>query len=480
MRHGALRTGAFVLALGCAANAVAVAAAPATAARPANGACRGTAKPAIGGLDLLELQISYTTLLARYYLPVDPAVVVRGAREAIASQLKQCGIADTRRLAYDPRQDGSERIDTDFLMAVTRYGTRVNAKALLQATIAGELGALHDPYTLLFRPTQFKAFNRFLQGDRFGGVGLVLDDSGARPRVATVIPGAPAALAGMKSGDVLTAIDGAPADRLTLAALRDALRGKPGTTVRLNVERDGAALPLPLVLTRAVVTDPQVLTHMIGADVGYVQLTRFGDGAAKQVADAVAGLGSRGATSYVLDLRDNGGGYGDAATGVASVFIASGTIYSTRERTGPARVDRASGASVFHAPLAVLVNHDTASAAEIVAGALQDDRTATIVGATTYGKGVVQSVFPLPDGAAIKMTTSRYFTPSGRSIDHVGIVPDIAVPEPADAHLGDPARDPQLARALAALAAATPAAVSTASAEASPAPPAAATAPGVP
>ena len=158
----------------------------------------------------------------------------------------------------------------------------------------------------------------------------------------------------------------------------------------------------------------------------------------------------------MLDVRGNGGGYGDEATAVASAFIGAGPIFTPRERSGVTSVARASGRADFHAPLAVLVDGDTASAAEIVAGAVQDDRAGTLVGQRTFGKGLVQSIFPLPDGSALKVTTARYTTPAGRDIDRVGIVPDVVMPEPADSVRGDPAADPQLARALDIARAATP------------------------
>jgi carboxyl-terminal processing protease len=146
-------------------------------------------------------------------------------------------------------------------------------------------------------------------------------------------------------------------------------------------------------------------------------------------------------------LRANGGGYGDEATAVASAFV-TGPVFTTRERGGATTVAAATGKPTWTGPLAVLVDGDTASAAEIVAGAIQDDGAGTLVGTRTFGKGVVQSVFPLPDGSAVKLTTARYTTPKGRDIDKVGITPDVPIAEPPGSTVGDPETDPQLARGL--------------------------------
>lgn len=389
-------------------------------------------------------------MLARYYRPVAPRTLVDGARTGIAAELQARGIRDAR-LPFTPARvgfdQGSDDIDDMVLRSLLRYGARVDGHGLVQAAVAGELASVRDPYTLLFRPPQFRTFNAFLGNATFGGIGVVLDYDAATGRapIERVLPGGPAQAAGLRSGDALTAVDGKPVGELGGAALRDALRGKVGTTVHVDVVREGATASY--VLVRAQVRDPEVRSELFGST-GYLALSRFGTGAADELQGALAELGTRGARAFVLDLRGNGGGYGEEATAVASAFIASGTIYSALERNGAATVSRATGTSKFHAPLAVLVDGDTASAAEIVAGAIQDDGAGTLVGTRTFGKGLVQSVFPLPDGSAIKMTTARYTTPKGRNIDRVGIEPDVVVAQPPGSTPGNPATDPQLARAL--------------------------------
>jgi carboxyl-terminal processing protease len=431
--------------------ALACALALAFAALPASA---GAEAASISPLDLIELQISYTTLLARYYKTIPPRTLADGARTGVAAELIACGIAAAN-VPYPPARidtgTASDYIDGIVLRTLARYGRRVDGHRLTAAAVAGELAALHDPYTLLFRPPQFAKFNAYLGKEKFGGIGAVLsyDEATGKAPVERVVPGGPAALAGLRAGDSIERVGAANVRALGAAGLRDALRGKIGTKLTLEFERGGTAQTLELV--RAEIRDPQVETRRFG-DVGYVRLDRFGDRAGSELAASLGDLRSGGARAFVLDLRANGGGFGDEATAVASDFIARGPIFTTRERTGPPVVARANGRAGPPAPLAVLVDGDTASAAEIVAGAIQDDAVGTIVGTRTFGKGVVQSIFPLPDGSALKVTTARYTTPKGRDIDRVGIVPDVVVAEPRGAVEGDPATDPQLAAALAVLA----------------------------
>jgi carboxyl-terminal processing protease len=413
----------------------------------------GAQSASISPLDLIELQISYTTLLARYYKPVTPSTLAGGARTGVAAELLTHGIAGADLPYPRARADAGTQgdyIDGLVLRSLARYGSRLDGHRLTQAAVAGELAALHDPYSLLFRPPELHEFNAFLGNGKFGGIGAVLsyDAATGGASVERVLPEGPAAAAGLRAGDVIGRVDGRSVRELGAVGLRAALRGTIGSPV--TVEFGRAGVERTVVLERAAVRDPEVETKRFD-DVGYVRLARFGDRAGSEVAAAMTDLRANGARRFVLDLRANGGGYGDEATAVASAFIARGPIFTTRERTGAPVVAVADGKAGPEAPLAVLVDGDTASAAEIVAGAIQDDGRGIIVGARTFGKGVVQSLFPLPDGSALKVTTARYTTPKGRDIDRVGIVPDVPIAEPAGARQGDPATDPQLAAALTAV-----------------------------
>ncbi|MBD5606429.1 MAG: S41 family peptidase [Candidatus Eremiobacteraeota bacterium] len=401
-------------------------------------------------LDFLELQIVYTTILARYERKVAPRVLVDGARVGVAAALIASGIRDAN-LPFTPaRVDagaGEDLVDALVLRQLARYGTRLDAHRLVQAAVAGELAALDDPYSLLFRPQAFKKFNAFLGNETFGGIGAVVSFEATRAYVDRVLPGSPAERGGIARRDELVSVDGRDVTALGAAGLRDALRGKIGTPVSIVYRASAGSATSTVTLVRAAVRDPEVTTARFG-DVAYVALSRFGDRSGAEVAAALRDARSDGARAVVFDLRANGGGYGDEATAVASAFLRSGPVFTTRERGGATTVATATGKPEWTGPLAVLVDGDTASAAEIVAGAVKDDGLGTIVGARTFGKGVVQSVFPLPDGSAVKLTTARYTTPNGTDIDKRGIVPDVAVSEPRGATAGDPSTDPQLARAL--------------------------------
>jgi carboxyl-terminal processing protease len=452
---------AFVLA----ASSMRVCAGAAAAAVPQR---PSVATASIDALDFIELQIVYTTVLARYYEKVAPRTLVDGARNGVAADLVASGIANAN-LPFTPARvsvgDGEDLIDAMVVRQLASYGRRLDGHRLVQAAVAGELAQLHDPYTLLFRPQAFKRFNAFLGNEKFGGIGAILsvDDATKRVTIERLLPNSAAERAGLLRGDELFAIDGRSVRELDGAGLRDALRGKIGTPVTLVYGRvagpkppgrllGGARPRYLLTIVRGAVSDPEVRTARFG-DAGYLALARFGDRASDELRAALADFQHDGVRAVVLDLRANGGGYGDEATAVASAFLPGGPVFTTRERGGTPTVSAASGKPVWTGPLAVLVDGDTASAAEIVAGAIQDDAAGILVGVRTFGKGVVQSVFPLPDGSAVKLTTARYTTPKGRDIDRRGIDPDISIPEPPGSVAGDPARDPQLARALGILAA---------------------------
>ena len=404
----------------------------------------------LSNLDVISLEIAYTTVMARYYKPVDAAALLAGARNGLVSYLRERGISSPAIPAATPHADrwrAESEIDRDVALAIARYGSRIRTEDLVARTISGELGALRDPYTIFFNPAAYKQFVGFLDGRKTGGIGaeLDVDPQTHAVRVVDVFPGSPAARAGLQPGDVLTAIDGKTPATGTPDGLGTQLRGAPGSVVRVSYARDGSQQP-PLALVRAAIVAPDVLARPLG-DVGYIRIRSFGAQAAQQFDAALTMLRQAHVRAYVLDLRADGGGYRDAAVAVAS-HVVDGTIVTTRERGAPPQVFRAKSAPKLDAPLAVLVNGDTASASEIVAGAVQDAHAGTLVGTKTFGKGLVQEVFPMPGGAAIKVTTASYVTPGGRDIEGSGILPDVVVAEPADAHLGQPGRDAQLDRAL--------------------------------
>jgi carboxyl-terminal processing protease len=229
------------------------------------------------------------------------------------------------------------------------------------------------------------------------------------------------------------------------------LRGRVGSVVAVDVRDPGDAQVRTLRIVRASVTPPDVSARILPGGVGYIALRAFGPDAGAQVHGAIEHLRAGGAHALILDLRGDGGGYESSAVRVASAFVPSGPIVITQTNHGHRIVTTADGSALPVQPLAVLVDGDSASGSELVTGAIADHRLGTIVGTRTFGKGLVQTMFPLPDGSALKVTTARYFTPDGRDIDRRGITPDIVVSEPLGSRRGEPGRDPQLDAALARL-----------------------------
>jgi carboxyl-terminal processing protease len=305
------------------------------------------------------------------------------------------------------------------------YVDRVDDHKLLQDALRGLVGGLDEHSAFLDRD-EFAELKVSTSGS-YAGIGVevaAIDDAIA---VARRLPGSPAARAGIEPGDVITAIDGSSLGAADLDGAVARLRGPVGSPVRLTILPARGGAGRDVLLERAEVELPSVAAELLGPGYGYLRISSFTDATAAEVAQALGQLQApRALRGLVIDLRDNPGGVLEAAVAVADEFLDAGTIVSADGRTADAhfRMEATSGDSSAGAQLAVLVNGGTASAAEILAAALHDNGRAVLVGRKTYGKGSVQSILPLADGAAMKLTTSRYQTPRGVSINGVGIVPD--------------------------------------------------------
>lgn len=403
-------------------------------------------------LDIIELDMGYTTLSDQYYRRVEPQAILDGARVGMNAYLRTRGIAGFTLSPLHARADGRgvvPAIERQLGVILSRYGSRVDARDLVYAAIRGEIGALHDPYSVFFTKRELTGFTGALDGRAFGGIGLVLaSEADGYERVDQVFDGSPADRAGIVVGDRLVSVDGTAVDGLGSAAIARFLRGAVGTSVVLAIERAGSDTATELHVVRAAITPPDVTARVLPDGVGYLALRAFGPAAGEQVHAALAKLHAAGARAIAFDLRGNGGGYEHAAVQVASAFVPAGPIVSTQANHGHRMTLSADGSALPPLPLAVLVDGDSASASELVTGALRDRELATVIGTRTFGKGVVQTMFPLPDGSAMKVTTARYFSPGGHDIDRIGIVPSIVVTEPAGAERGVPGHDPQLDAAL--------------------------------
>ncbi len=316
----------------------------------------------------------------------------------------------------------------------------VTDKQLLYGAIKGMVDSLGDTgHSVFLTPQQYDDFTSSLNA-QIAGIGVVISDAGDQT-ITRVLSGTPADAGGIKAGDKITAIDGTSTAGWTNDQLRTKIRGAAGTKLTLTVMHVGSVTPVDIKLTRATINVPLVAWGMVpGTHVADVALTEFSDGASAQIKTAVAAATKAGATSIILDLRGNPGGYASEAQAVASEFLAGGTVYLTEDASGKKteiKVDASK--TLTDLPLVVLVDHDSASSAEIVAGALQDSGRAKIVGVATFGTGTVLQKFTLSDGSAIFLGVEYWLTPSGHKIFGVGITPDEKVAMPANAYPTDPA-----------------------------------------
>lgn len=402
-----------------------------------------------------ELTMSYSLLTSEYYKKTDAQTLLDGARGGIVTYLKKNGVASPNlpivhaALGGDDPAANAHQLEREVTLAVSEYGGKVGSRELTYQAISGLLASVHDKYTVFLSPKEYAALNEGLDGGGFSGVGIVigLDDKSKQLKVQEVIDNGPADKAGVKSDDTIVSIDGKPTAGITTQNASKELRGKEGSQVKLQISRGGANVD-PITVTRAVIHEPSVYSKLLDNGIGYTRLTVFGQSTATELTSALTKLEAQGAKAYVLDLRDNGGGYLNAAIDVSSKFIPTGPIVSVENRGGQNTSYDANNTSIVPRPLAVLVNKYTASASEITSGAIQDEGVGKLIGERTYGKGVVQTIHPLEDGSAVKITTARYLTPNGRDINLVGIQPDISTPEPKTSRFGDLAKDPQLQAAV--------------------------------
>ena len=309
------------------------------------------------------------------------------------------------------------------------YVVPVDDKKLIEAALQGMMGAL-DPHSNYLPPTDYGELRERTEG-QYSGVGLTITSEGGLVKIISPMDDGPAARAGVQAGDVISAIDGQSASGLTVSQVSEKLRGAIGTSVTVTFLRDGEE-PREVVLTREVIKIESVSGRVEG-EFGYLRVSTFNENTGRELGETIARLKRENPAikGWVLDLRNNGGGLLDAAIAVSDAFLERGEVVSQRGRK-PEQIMRYSarpGDLTGGAPVVVLINYGSASASEIVAGALKDHERATIVGLTSFGKGSVQTVIPLRGGAdgALSITTARYYTPSGRSIQKIGIEPDLEV-----------------------------------------------------
>ena len=335
-----------------------------------------------------------------------------------------------------PTKDDLSSLPMDELRTFTEVFARIKSdyvepvedKKLLEDSIQGMLAGL-DPHSAYLDADSFKDVRVETEG-QFGGLGIEVTMENGFVKVVAPIEDTPAAAAGLKTGDLIIRLDDKAVKGMSLTDAVRLMRGKPGSDIILTVVREGSNKPLKFTVTRAVIKIQSVKQKLLDPGYGYVRITQFQSGTTKNLQTAIKKLESENKgvlKGLILDLRNNPGGVLNAAVGVSDAFLSKGLIVYTEGRVADSKLkfSAAPGDLLNGAPMVVLVNGGSASASEIVAGALQDHKRAVVMGTKTFGKGSVQTIVPVSNGAALKITTARYYTPDGRSIQAAGIAPDI-------------------------------------------------------
>ena len=350
---------------------------------------------------------------------------------AAAVALSIGAVAYASQPAFAPRSDTYKQLELfGNVLAIVQqdYVVPVDSKKLINAALEGMLASL-DPHSNYLSDDDYTDLKEKTRGS-YGGIGLEVTGEDGAVKVVTPMDDTPAQKAGIQSGDYITAIDGTSILGLPLNDAISKMKGDPNTKLTVTIVRTGKTEPFDVALTREIITVKSVKTRMEG-DYGYLRIASFSETTANDAKTQLADLIAKNPKmkGLVLDLRNNPGGLLEQSVGVADLFLDGGEIVSQRGRDPKdiIRYQAKKGDMLNGKPIVVLTNPGTASAAEIVSGALQDQKRATIVGLTTFGKGSVQSVIDLGDNRAVKLTTARYYTPSGRSIQKTGIEPDLEV-----------------------------------------------------
>lgn len=322
----------------------------------------------------------------------------------------------------------------------------VEEEDLLHGAAKGMVEAWKDPYTRFVAPKQLKDEEIELEG-RYGGLGMYIGDRDGQVLVISPMEDSPAERAGLKPKDQIVKVDNEVVIGWTSDRIVQKLRGEPDTKVTVWVRREGEDELLSFEITREIIKLKSVRYEMLSDDIGYLKLTQFKHSTSEEARSALRDLIRKGMKALILDLRNNGGGLLDASVKIVSMFVRSGLVVETKGRSERANdkynVDKSQ--YLTNAPMVVLINGGSASASEIVAGALNDRGRAKLIGEKSFGKGSVQTLFPLTDGSGVYVTIARYYTPSGKVIDHVGLSPDIEVKGEPDR---DITKDAQLQRAI--------------------------------
>ncbi len=322
--------------------------------------------------------------------------------------------------------DSFEKKVTELSKLIDQYYyEKIDKNALVEGMYAGMAEGLGDPYSVYFSAEEYASFNESTTGI-YCGIGTVLTQD-MKTNVVTILhvyPGTPAEEAGIKDGDIIAKVDDIAGDSMDLSELSSHIKGEEGTKVHIEVMRQGESDYLGFDVERRKIEVPTVEHQMLEGKVGLIRITEFSTGTPEQFDKAIRDLQEQGMVSMIVDLRDNPGGVLQSVCDMLDEVLPEGLLVYTEDKYGN-RSDYKSDADCMDIPMAVLINGNSASASEIFAGAIKDYKYGTLIGTTSFGKGIVQTIIPLEDGSAIKLTMAKYFTPKGNYIHEAGISPDI-------------------------------------------------------
>lgn len=307
----------------------------------------------------------------------------------------------------------------------------IDDQQALYGAMKGVVEQLDDPYSEFLDPEEKLEFDESLEGE-FTGVGIEISIEEGILTVVTPLVGTPAEAAGIRAGDQILAIDGESTEKITLSGASTRIRGETGTAVVLTVRHESGEVVDISIVRSMIVIDPVESKTLEDGTIGYIRILRFETDTVAEVDEALASFNLAAMKGLVLDLRNNPGGLMPAAISVCGRFVDEGVVLLVRDRLSGDKKYYSKGNRIPNLPLAILINRGSASAAEITAGGIRDNRMGILIGETSFGKGVYQQMIDFPDGSALKITAGEYFTPSGQVVQEVGLTPDIVVPEDGD------------------------------------------------